>query len=54
MEIALKFNELLKFINTRITYFANLSMGKLDRLALEIKASETGSLQCDFKEIETV
>lgn len=46
-EIMIKFNELLKFLNTRISYFANLSMDKLDKLALEMKTSEIGTISCD-------
>jgi len=45
-EIMQKFYELLKFLNTRISYFVNLSMEKLDRLALEMKTSEIGKAQC--------
>ena len=41
-EIMLKFNELLKFLNTRIGCFANLPMEKLDRLVLELKVKEIG------------
>lgn len=42
-EIMLQFNELLKFLNTRIGYFVNIPMEKLDRLALEIKMAEIGT-----------
>lgn len=45
--IMLQFNELLKFLNTRIVYFTNLPIEKLDRLALEIKTSEIGIAPCD-------
>lgn len=46
-DIMLKFNELLKFLNTRIGYFVNLPMEKLDRLALEMKTTEIGTASCD-------
>lgn len=35
VETIQKFNELLKFLNNRISFFANLSIEKLDELALE-------------------
>lgn len=47
-EIMEKFSELLKFLNTRISYFANLPMDKLDRLALEVKTSEIGNVKCEL------
>lgn len=47
-EIIQNFSELLKFLNIRIGYFANLSMEKLDRLVLEMKTSEIGTASCDI------
>lgn len=48
MEIMFKFNELLKFLNTRIGYFVSIPMEKLDRMALEMKANEIGNAKCDI------
>lgn len=48
IEIIAQFNEMLKFLNTRINYFVNIPIEKLDRLALEMKTAEIGNAKCEI------